>query len=371
MQTDCRPQRIDATSSGKYKFMKYITYSSITIDKLNINPTLIPAIRSVSDRYPFLVSSSYAALIRKPGDAIWRQCIPDLRELEDDGQLSDPLAEVSLSPVPGLIHRYPDRVVLLVSNRCPVYCRFCMRKRHVGCGDQAPGRERLDQALAYLRATPAVRDVTLSGGDPLMLDDASLHHILTRLRAIEHVTVIRIGTRIPVTLPERVTPELCAMLKRFHPLYVNTHFNHPAEITVASAGACGLLADAGIPMGNQTVLLRGVNDDTGTMRELMSGLLGIRVRPYYLHQMDLVKGTAHFRTPLASGLEIIKSLRGHISGLAVPHFVIDLAGGKGKVPILPDTFERDGDQVFVTTYRGERVAYRDITLEKALTETMR
>ena len=342
------------------KFMKYITYSNITIDKLNINPSLIPAIRSVAARYPFLVSSSYAALIREPGDAIWRQCIPDVRELEDDIQLSDPLAEVSLSPVPGLIHRYPDRVVLLVSNRCPVYCRFCMRKRHVGCGDQTNGRESMDQALAYLGANPAVRDVTLSGGDPLMLDDASLHDILTRLRAIGHITVIRIGTRIPVTLPERVTPELCAMLKRFHPLYVNTHFNHPAEITAASAGACGLLADAGIPLGNQTVLLRGVNDDIDAMRDLMSGLLGIRVRPYYLHQMDLVKGTAHFRTPLASGLEIIRSLRGHISGLAVPHYVIDLAGGKGKVPILPDTFERNGDQVYVTTYLGERVAYQDI-----------
>jgi len=341
--------------------MKYINYSSVTLDKLNISSGMMPAIWSVAARYPFLVSSSYAGLIREPGDAIWRQCIPDVRELEDDGQLPDPLAEVSLSPVPGLIHRYPDRVVLLVSNRCPVYCRFCMRKRHVGCGDLPPGRERLDQALAYIGATPAIRDVTLSGGDPLMLDDASLHDILTRLRAIGHVAVIRIGTRIPVTLPERVTPELCAMLKRFHPLYVNTHFNHPAEITTASAGACNLLADAGIPLGNQTVLLRRVNDDIATMRDLMSGLLGIRVRPYYLHQMDLVRGTAHFRTPLNSGLGIIRALRGHISGLAVPHYVIDLPGGKGKVPVLPDTLERDGDQVFVTTYRGERVAYRDIT----------
>ncbi|KAB0669688.1 KamA family radical SAM protein [Oryzomonas sagensis] len=345
--------------------MKYINYSSVTVDKLNINQNMMPAIKAVAARYPFLVSSSYAGLIREPGDAVWRQCIPDVRELEDDGQLPDPLAEVSLSPVPGLIHRYPDRVVLLVSNRCPVYCRFCMRKRHVGCGDQPPGTERLEQALAYIGATPAIRDVTLTGGDPLMLDDASLHDILTRLRAIAHVGIIRIGTRMPVTLPERVTPELCAMLKRFHPLYVNTHFNHPAEITAASTAACGLLADAGIQMGNQTVLLRGVNDDIATMRALMTGLLGIRVRPYYLHQMDLVKGTAHFRTPLASGLEIIRALRGHISGLGVPHYVIDLPGGKGKVPILPDQFERDGDVVFLTTYRGERVAYRDITTPPA------
>jgi len=315
---------------------------------------------SVASVYPFRVSPSYAALLRQPGDAIWRQCIPDARELADDGQVPDPLAEVSLSPVPGLIHRYPDRAVLLVSNRCPVYCRFCMRKRHVGSEGATLSRDALELALGYISATPAIRDVILSGGDPLMLDDGSLHHILRRLRAISHVAVIRIGTRIPVTLPQRVTPELCAMLKRFHPLYVNTHFNHPAEITPESARACGLLAEAGIPLGNQTVLLRGVNDDIETMRELMTGLLLLRVRPYYLHQMDLVRGTAHFRTPLSTGLEIIRALRGHISGMAVPHFVVDLPDGKGKVPILPDSVERDGDLLWLRNYRGERIAYRDV-----------
>jgi lysine 2,3-aminomutase len=346
--------------------VKYINYSSITTYKSKTNLLLSPEEKSVAAVYPFRVSSSYAALIRQPGDAIWRQCIPDIRELDEDGQLADPLAESSLSPVPGLIHRYPDRVVLLVSNRCPVYCRFCMRKRHIG-DDLAspPGREALERALAYIAATPAIRDVILSGGDPLMLDDDSLHHILGRLRDISHVSVIRIGTRIPVTLPERITPELCAMLKQFHPLYINTHFNHPAEITIESARACNLLADAGIPLGNQTVLLRGVNDDVTIMRELMSGLLSIRVRPYYLHQMDLVRGTAHFRTPIATGLEIVKGLRGHISGLAIPHFVIDLPGGKGKVPILPDVPEQEGDMVFLKTYQGERVAYRDITAPQA------
>jgi lysine 2,3-aminomutase len=288
--------------------------------------------------------------------------MPDPRELEDDHQAADPLAEGVLSPVPGLIHRYPDRVVLLVSNHCPVYCRFCMRKRHVGGGDELPlTAEMLDKAVAYIRSTPAIHDVILSGGDPLMLDDASLDMILRRLRSIPHVKIIRIGTRVPVTLPERVTPDLCRLLRGFHPLYINTHFNHPAEITADSARACEMLAGAGIPLGNQSVLLRDINDDVTVMRDLMSGLLAIRVKPYYIHQMDLIKGTAHFRTPVERGLDIIRSLRGHISGMAVPHFVIDLPEGKGKVALLPEAVEREGDILFLTTYQGERVAYRDLT----------
>lgn len=317
---------------------------------------------SVASAYPFRVSPQYAHLIKQPGDAIWKQCIPDLRELDDCGQVPDPLSETSLSPVPGLIHRYPDRAVLLVSNRCPVYCRFCMRKRHVGAGDAPLSLDALNQALTYIAATPAIHDVILSGGDPLMLDDASLRHILSRLRAISHVKIIRIGTRTPVTLPERVTVELCSMLKQFHPIYINTHFNHPDEITSESVKACDLLADAGIPLGNQTVLLRGVNDHVETMKYLMTGLLEMRVRPYYIHQMDLVRGTAHFRTLISKGLEIIKALRGHVSGLAVPHYVIDLPDGRGKVPILPDYIEREGDTIFLISYHGEKVAYRDITV---------
>jgi lysine 2,3-aminomutase len=320
---------------------------------------LVNELATVASIYPFRVSASYAARIRGPGDPVWLQCIPDMRELDDAEQHPDPLAESALSPVPGLIHRYPDRVVLLVSNQCPVYCRFCMRKRHVGGGEAPLSREALDQALAYIAATPAVRDVILSGGDPLMLDDASLRYILTRLRAIGHVAIIRIGTRIPVTLPERVTPELCELLKQFHPLYINTHFNHPAEITDASAMACASLADAGIPLGNQTVLLAGVNDQVETMRELMTGLLDIRVRPYYIHQMDLVRGTAHFRTSVTTGLEIVRGLRGFVSGMAVPHYVIDLPNGKGKVPILPDDVKREGDMLILRNYQGERIAYRD------------
>ena len=342
--------------------MRYITGESSTDCNSGSFIALTADQQAVASVYPCKVSGYYAGLISSPGDAVWQQCVPDIRELEEDSQVADPLAEELLSPVPGLIHRYPDRVVLLVSNRCPVYCRFCMRKRHVGGqGDIPLDPDTLERALEYIGSTAAIRDVILSGGDPLMLDDASLHMILSRLRAIRHVKIIRIGTRIPVTLPERVTPELCSMLGRFHPLYINTHFNHPAEITDASARACGLLANAGIPLGNQSVLLRGVNDDVTVMRDLMTGLLDLRVKPYYIHQMDLIKGTAHFRTPVARGLEIIRALRGHVSGMAVPHYVIDLPEGKGKVALLPEPVEREGDLLILRTYQGERVAYRDIT----------
>lgn len=347
---------------GEIKSMHFFKNTQATTCNTSNYIELSTELQAVASVYPCRVSAYYAGLINTEGDAIWRQCMPDIRELLDDTQLADPLAEGALSPVPGVIHRYPDRVVLLVSNRCPVYCRFCMRKRHVGSAGEAPlDPRRMEEALDYIRSTPAIHDVILSGGDPLMLDDESLQAILIRLREIRHVKIIRIGTRIPVTLPERVTPELCSILSQYHPLYINTHFNHPAEITPASARACGLLADAGIPLGNQTVLLRGVNDDIDVMRDLMTGLLEIRVKPYYIHQMDLVKGTSHFRTPVTRGLEIIRALRGHVSGLAVPHYVIDLPEGKGKVAILPEPAEREGDMLILRTYQGERVAYRDIT----------
>ena len=340
--------------------MRYITCNSINIYNKKLNSDLSDKFRNVSARYPVLVTDYYAGLIRNPEDAIWKQCMPDERELDDHFQCADPLDERALSPVPGLIHRYPDRVVLLVSNRCPVYCRFCMRKRLVGSGDAPIGEDDLRNALDYIAAHPSIHDVILSGGDPLMLDDESLSIILTGLRAIAHVAIIRIGTRMPVTLPERITPDLCALLRKFHPLYINTHFNHPDEITADSGKACALLADAGIPLGNQTVLLKGVNDSIETMRRLMTGLLALRVKPYYLHQMDLVQGTAHFRTSVRTGLEIVRGLRGHISGLAVPHYVIDLPGGKGKVAILPDDVEIRGNTLHLRTYTGESVTYQDV-----------
>ena len=340
--------------------MQYITYSNITISNNKTITESLHNLSSVSTRYPVRLTDYYTGLIRQSDDAIWKQCMPDARELEDQTQCPDPLDELTLSPVPGLIHRYPDRVVLLVSNRCPVYCRFCMRKRLVGSGDAPMGEDDLCNALNYIAAHPKIHDVILSGGDPLMLDDESLSKILAGLRTIPHIAIIRIGTRIPVTFPERITTDLCTLLRKFHPLYINTHFNHPDEITGNSAAACTLLADAGIPLGNQTVLLKGINDSVDTIRNLMTGLLAIRVKPYYLHQMDLVQGTAHFRTSVQAGLEIMRGLRGHISGMAVPHYVIDLPGGKGKVAILPDDVKINGSTLLLRTYTGEQVTYQDV-----------
>jgi len=310
----------------------------------------------VVERYPMRITQDYFNLIREPGDPIWLQCIPDPRELEDDHLSGDPLNEKGLSPVPGLIHRYPDRVVLLVSSACPTLCRFCMRKSRIGCqtiGTNNP----MDAGLDYIKRTPAIRDVILSGGDPFLLSDEFLEDILGRLHKIPHLEIIRINTRAPVTLPERITDRLCRMLKRYHPLYVNTHFNHPLEITPESSEACVRLAEAGIPLGNQTVLLKGVNDVLEVMKRLMQKLLTIRVRPYYIHQMDWVKGTAHLRTSVEEGLKIMAGLRGHTSGLAIPHYMIDLPGGKGKVPILPDDVRKRGETLLLRNYLDEVVEY--------------
>jgi lysine 2,3-aminomutase len=317
-------------------------------------------LREVVSHFPMRVTPYYLGLIRHVGDPIWRQCMPDPLELSDD-QLTDPLNETGLSPVPGLIHRYPDRVVVLISSQCSVYCRFCMRKGRVGCANALSGTvTRFAPVLDYIAANEAVRDVILSGGDPLLLEDDVLEAVLAKLHSIPHVEIIRIGTRIPVTLPQRITARLCRMLKRYHPLYINTHFNHPLEITAESGRACGRLADAGIPLGNQTVLLSGVNDDPPTMTRLMQQLLATRVRPYYIHQMDLVKGTRHFRTTVARGVKIMEALRGHTSGLANPHYVIDVPGGKGKVPVGPDCVRRKDGGLLLTNYLGEVVEYEEM-----------
>ena len=315
-------------------------------------------LEAVAARYPLRISRYYLNLIETVGDPIWLQSVPDSRELSDAG-MCDPLAEEDLSPVPAVIHRYPDRVVFLVSGSCASYCRFCTRKRKVGCSSMSLSFRELREGIDYIAATPQIRDVILSGGDPLLLPDAVLGDLLSRIHAIPHVEMIRIGSRVPVTLPERITDKLCILLKKFAPLYLNTHFNHPREITPQSSEACAKLADAGIPLGNQTVLLRNVNDAPQTIAALFRGLLKIRVKPYYLHQMDLACGTAHFRTPLATGLEIIKALRGPLSGLASPHYVIDLPGGKGKVPLLPEYLERHGETLLIRTPAGQLVEYSD------------
>ncbi len=304
-----------------------ITDPAALAARFGLDPAPLAA---VAARYPLRITPHYLGLIEQPGDPIWRQCMPDPAELAPDDLPADPLAEENLSPVPAVIHRYPDRVVLLASNVCAVYCRFCTRKRRVGCRERNLSFDAVRDGIDYIASTPAVRDVVLSGGDPLLLPDCFLQEILERLQRLPHLEMIRIGSRLPVTLPERITDKLVALLRRFQPLYLNTHFNHPREITAESAEACRRLADAGIPLGNQTVLLRGVNDRPEIMAALCKGLLRLRVRPYYLHQMDLTRGTGHFRTRVETGLEILHSLRGPISGLAIPHYVIDLPGGRGR-----------------------------------------
>ena len=319
----------------------------------------IAALAAVTERYPMRITPYYLGLVEEVGDPIWRQCVPDPAELSEDG-LIDPLGEEDLSPVPSVVHRYPDRVVFLASGSCASYCRFCTRKRKVGCRDMNISFREQREGIDYIAATPQVRDVILSGGDPLLLPDMVLGDLLNRIHTIPHVETIRIGTRIPVTLPERITDPLCGLLKKFTPLFVNTHFNHPRELTPQAAAACAKLADVGIPLGNQTVLLRGVNDDAETMIALFRGLLRMRVKPYYMHQMDLTRGTGHFRTSVKKGLEIMQALRGPVSGMAIPHYVIDLPGGKGKVPLLPEYVESFGETLLIRSPGGERVGYQDI-----------
>ncbi len=320
------------------------------------------SLATVVDKYPLRITPYYLNLIERVGDPIWKQCVPDLRELQEDG-LVDPLSEENLSPVPTVIHRYPDRVIFYVSGNCASYCRFCTRKRKVGCADQAISFRELRDGIDYIAAHSQIRDVVFSGGDPLLLPDSVLEDLLARIHAIPHVEIIRIGTRIPVTLPERVTEQLCIMLKKYQPLYLNTHFNHPRELTAEAAAACGRLADAGIVLGNQTVLLRDVNDRPEILEELFRGLLRMRVRPYYLHQMDLTRGTGHFRTSVQTGLDIMQSLRGPVSGLALPHYVIDLPGGKGKVPLVSQQVTRQGNTLLIKAADGSLVEYPDLPAE--------
>lgn len=313
-------------------------------------------LKPVSDRYPMRLNAYYMRLIREAGDPIWRQAVPDVRELDETG-LEDPLAEEKDSPVPGIAHRYPDRVLFYVTHMCAVYCRFCTRKRKVA-DPHSVSDGQIQRGLEYIRSHPEVRDVIVSGGDPLMLPDEKLDAILRALRVIPHVQIIRIGTRMPVTLPQRITPVLCDILKRYHPIFVNTHFNHPREVTEESAHACNMLADAGIPLGNQSVLLRGVNNDPEVMKALVHKLLAIRVRPYYIYLMDLVKGGEHFRTSLSEGLDIIKALRGHTSGLAVPTLVCDAPGGGGKIPLSPDVVvSQDDEKIVLRNFEGKHFTY--------------
>lgn len=311
----------------------------------------------VVERFPMRISAHIMALIREGSAALARQVIPDMAELDDAQANADPLNEEAQSPAPQVIHRYPGRVLFLVSNQCAVYCRFCMRKRRVG-NEERITREKLSAGLDYIRNHTGINEVILSGGDPLMLDDDTLLGILEALRKMPHVSVLRIHTRIPVAWPQRITPELADRLSGFHPLYVNIHFNHPDEIAPLTVGACTRLADAGIPLGSQTVLLRNVNDRRETLHRLFQQLLAIRVRPYYLHQLDHVPGSRHFQVPIQRALKIVHGLRGRISGQAMPHFMVDLPGGGGKVELLGDSVEeKTSTHWMIRNFQGEIFRY--------------
>lgn len=319
-------------------------------------PIDINITKKIIDKYPLRINPYFLSLIQFPGDPIWKQCVPDPFEIMDSDISDDPLQEELQSPVRHLIHRYPDRVVLLVSNQCAVFCRFCMRKRRL----LQPGisHDSIQEGIAYIRDHHGIRDVILSGGDPLLLNDDMLYDILQSLRNIPHVEILRIHTRIPCALPHRITPELGRMFKQFHPLFINIHFNHPDEITPESANACQLLADHGIPLGAQTVLLKGINDDPQIMKQLMTQLIKNRIKPYYIHHPDIVRGTSHFRMSPEKGLLLMQKLRGFISGMCVPHYMIDLPGGGGKISIQPDyCLKRSEKSWLIRNYEGKVFEY--------------
>ena len=336
---------------------------------IRINAGVADVIR----QYPMKVNEYYRSLIEVEGDPIWKQSIPDPKELRRYANLEeDPLSEEKYSPIELIVHRYPDRALLLVSNECAMYCRFCTRKRKIGDPTRNPTLSQIDSAIDYIAKfntenadsdKPKIRDVLISGGDPLTLSNSKLEHILESLRKVPGIEILRIGTRIPVTDPMRITedPKLVEMLRKYRdepPLYINTHFNHPREITHESRLACRMLADTGIPLGNQTVLMRGVNDEPETMKQLVQGLLTMRVRPYYLYMPDLVEGTGHFQVTIQTGLKVIEHLRGYTTGLAVPLLMIDGPGGKGKTPVMPDYVQRlSASGAMMKNYRGEEFIY--------------
>ncbi|WP_321368157.1 lysine 2,3-aminomutase [uncultured Desulfuromusa sp.] len=338
-----------------------------TFEKLldiQLNPLERRKVELTLKKFPLSITPYYLSLIDRSdfrNDPIFRQAFPSPKELKvEKVDMADPLAEDHDSPVPGITHRYPDRVLFHVSNVCSMYCRHCTRKRKVGDVDSIPDREQISLGLDYIRNTPEIRDVLLSGGDPLMLNDLYLDWILTELGQIEHVQVIRIGSRMPVVLPYRITNELVEMLKKHQPLWLNTHFNHPREITSSSRQALRRLTDAGIPLGNQSVLLAGVNDCQRIIKSLVHKLVENRVRPYYLYQCDLAEGLSHFRTPVGKGVEIMESLIGHTSGFAIPTYVIDAPGGGGKIPLNPNyLISLSTNKVILRNYEGVITTYQE------------
>ena len=332
---------------------KYFTFSDEEAD----------GIKKALAKFRMAITPYYLSLIdpNDPFDPIRRQAIPQGAECNiAPADLNDPLHEDEDSPAPGLTHRYPDRVLFLITDMCSMYCRHCTRRRFAGQKDDESPSQRIEKCLEYIEKTPQVRDVLLSVGDALMVSDQKLEYIIGRLRKIPHVEIVRIGSRTPVVCPQRITPELCEMLKKYHPIWLNTHFNHPNEFTPEAEQALARLANAGIPLGNQTVLLRGVNDCVHVMKKLMHELVRNRVRPYYIYQCDLSMGLEHFRTPVSKGIEIIENLRGHTSGYAVPTFVVDAPGGGGKTPVMPQyVISQSPDKVILRNFEGVITTYTE------------
>lgn len=317
------------------------------------------SLREVTSIFPMRISPYYFDLIQNIDDPIFKQAIPDYREIMDYYGVPDPLSEEEQSPAACVVHRYPDRALLMVTNVCAVYCRFCTRKRLIG--KKTIRKEDIKKGIKYISETPSLREIIISGGDPLTFTDELLEEILMELKKINHIEVIRIGTRMPCTLPSRITPNLCKILKKYHPLYINTHFNHPMELTEEAEKALAMLADSGIPLGNQAVLLKGVNDDWKTLQELFRKLLKFRTKPYYLYQADLVEGTHHFRTPLGKGIEIMQKLQGNLSGMCIPKFVLDSPGGGGKIPISPRYIQRVlPEGIILKNYQGKTIFYPEL-----------
>ena len=330
---------------------------------INLTPQEEEDIAKVLNGFRVGITPYYASLM-DPDDPycpVRMHAVPTIAETHrGEADMLDPLHEDEDSPAPGLTHRYPDRVLFLITDQCSMYCRHCTRRRLAGETDGARSMDDINACIEYIRKTPVVRDVLLSGGDCLCVEDDVLEYIISELRKIEHVEIVRLGSRTPVVMPQRITDDLCNMLKKYHPIWLNTHFNHPKEMTPEAAAACQKLADAGIPLGNQSVLCRGINDDVHVMRNLMHVLVKNRVRPYYIYQCDLSLGIEHFRTPVSKGIEIIEGLRGHTSGYAVPTFVVDAPGGGGKTPVMPQyVISQTPDKVILRNYEGVITTYTE------------
>jgi len=345
----------------KWQLKNRITSFDVLQKLIRLTPEEKEGFKKSKGRLAMAITPYFFSLIDKndPDCPIRKQAIPRIEEFKvSPGEMVDPCAEDSHSPVPGLVHRYPDRVLLLVTNSCAMYCRYCTRNRIVSQEKPPLETPQFEAALTYIKSNKSIRDVLISGGDPLMLTTAHLENYIKHLRAIPHLDIIRIGTRVPVTLPMRVDEELTGMLKKYHPLYMSIHFSHPREITAQVKKACEMLSDAGIPLGSQTVLLKGINDKPPIMKKLVQKLLKIRVRPYYLYQCDPAMGTAHFRTPVSTGVNIIEKLRGYTTGYSIPTFVIDAPGGGGKIPVGPDyVVSRANGKIILRNYEGKTFEY--------------